>query len=75
MSSFSIISPFYPTEAKKKDVGILWIGLVFGIMPIFKIFSSTLTGIFLKKIGGRIYVFITGSFLIIIYIAILGFIA
>ena len=73
MSSFSLISPFYPTEAKKKNVGVTWVGLVLGIMPIVKIFSSTITGFFLKKIGGRIYVFMCGSMFIVIYIAIHGY--
>lgn len=44
-----------------------------GILPIFKIFSGTLVGMFLKNIGGRIYVFMSGSILIMIYIAIHGY--
>jgi len=46
---------------------------VLGILPIFKIFSGTLVGMFLKNIGGRIYVFMCGSILIMIYIAIHGY--
>ncbi len=42
-------------------------------MPIVKIFSGTLVGIFLKNIGGKIYVFMCGSIVIMIYIASYGY--
>ena len=42
-------------------------------MPVIKIFSGTLVGMFLKRIGGRIYVFMGGSLIIMIYIAIHGY--
>ena len=47
--------------------------MICGIFPIISILSSFLVGRFLKEIGGRIYIYMCGSLLIIIYITIFGY--
>lgn len=47
--------------------------MIIGIMPIVQIISGFLVGLFLKKIGGRIYVFMCGSVIIIGYITLLAY--
>jgi len=47
--------------------------MICGIFPVISILSGFLVGLFLKKIGGRVYVYMCGSFIIIAYITILGY--
>ena len=49
------------------------IGMICGIFPVISILSGFLVGLFLKKIGGRVYVYMCGSFIIITYITIIGY--
>jgi len=60
------MAPFYPLKAKEKQVDIIWVGFVIGIMAMMQIVSSALVGRFLHKIGGRNPIIMIGSILIII---------
>ena len=73
LCSFSLLCPFYTIKANDKGVSVEVIGMICGIFPVVSILSGFLVGLFLKKIGGRVYVYMCGSFLIITYITILGY--
>jgi len=46
--------------------------MICGILPIIAIFSGFLVAFFLNQLGGRIYIYVIGSFIIIAHIAIHG---
>uniref|UniRef100_A0A914QW08 Major facilitator superfamily (MFS) profile domain-containing protein n=1 Tax=Panagrolaimus davidi TaxID=227884 RepID=A0A914QW08_9BILA len=50
---FSCIAPFYPIEAKNKDLNIIQIGIIFGAFDLVMIFSSPLFGKYMHKIGSK----------------------
>mmetsp|Transcript_16613 Transcript_16613/g.28301 ORF Transcript_16613/g.28301 Transcript_16613/m.28301 type:complete len:299 (-) Transcript_16613:695-1591(-) len=64
-SSFSQMAPFYPLKAREKGVSVIWIGMVIGLMAFMQIVSSALVGKFLHQMGGRNFIIIVGSLLII----------
>jgi hypothetical protein len=59
------MSPFYPLKAKEKGIDLIWVGMVIGVMAVAQIFSCFLVGKFLHLIGGRHFIIMFGSILII----------
>ena len=69
------MSPFYPLKAKEKGVTAVYVGFVFGTMAIAQMVSSFLVGKCMHNFGSvRHWVIMTGTLLIIIQTAGLGYI-
>ena len=49
--SQSLFAPFYPLEVVEKGIDTVWIGFFIGIFAFTYIFSSFITGRFLRQIG------------------------
>jgi len=64
-SSFSLMAPFYPLKAKERNIDVIWVGFVIGIMAIMQIVSGVVVGKYLHRIGGRNPIIMIGSILII----------
>ena len=72
IAAYSQISPFYPLKAEERGIDIVWVGFVIGVMAFAQILSSFITGKILNKLGGRAYVLLFGSILIIIQTFLMG---
>ncbi|CAK9290110.1 unnamed protein product [Gordionus sp. m RMFG-2023] len=48
---FSIISPFFPKEAEKKNVPQFWIGTIFGVFQGVQFIMSPILGLYMYQIG------------------------
>ncbi|XP_072042155.1 MFS-type transporter SLC18B1-like [Amphiura filiformis] len=59
MMSFSIIAPFFPTEAEKKDVSHSQIGFIFSVYNLVCFFASPLWGKLIPVIGTK-FTFLAG---------------
>ncbi|XP_071943949.1 MFS-type transporter SLC18B1-like [Antedon mediterranea] len=60
--SWSILAPFFPTEAVRLDASPTQVGLIFGIYSFVQCLSSPVFGKFLPVIGAR-FMYIAGYFL------------
>ncbi|ESO10478.1 hypothetical protein HELRODRAFT_91778, partial [Helobdella robusta] len=58
---YSILAPFFPTEAQKKEISSTQVGLVFGSFELVLIIVSPFYGNYLNKIGAK-FMYITGIF-------------
>lgn len=56
---FSLLAPFYPTEAAKKGVSVTVVGLVFAVFEFVIFLSAPVFGNYITKIGSK-FMFITG---------------
>ncbi|KAK3583194.1 hypothetical protein CHS0354_025711 [Potamilus streckersoni] len=56
---FSLLSPFFPTEAQKKGATQTEIGFIFGVYELVIFVSSPVFGNFIAKIGAK-FMFVTG---------------
>lgn len=72
IAAYSQISPFYPLKAQERQIDIVWVGFVIGIMAFAQILSSFMTGKILNRLGGRAFVIMFGSVLIIVQTVLLG---
>ncbi|XP_044531377.1 MFS-type transporter SLC18B1 [Gracilinanus agilis] len=61
MMCYSILGPFFPNEAEKKDVSNTVIGMIFGCFALFNLLSSLLFGKYLVQIGAK-FMFVAGMF-------------
>ncbi|XP_072499474.1 MFS-type transporter SLC18B1 isoform X2 [Notamacropus eugenii] len=61
MMCYSILGPFFPNEAEKKDVSNTVIGMIFGCYAVFNLLSSLLFGKYLVYIGAK-FMFVAGMF-------------
>ncbi|XP_027706412.1 MFS-type transporter SLC18B1 isoform X2 [Vombatus ursinus] len=61
MMCYSILGPFFPNEAEKKDVSNTVIGMIFGCYAVFNLLSSLLFGKYLVFIGAK-FMFVAGMF-------------
>uniref|UniRef100_A0A8D0HCA4 Solute carrier family 18 member B1 n=1 Tax=Sphenodon punctatus TaxID=8508 RepID=A0A8D0HCA4_SPHPU len=61
MICYSILGPFFPTEAKKKGASNTVVGLIFGCFAFFNFFTSLLMGKYLVQIGAK-FMFVAGMF-------------
>ncbi|XP_071492402.1 MFS-type transporter SLC18B1-like [Diadema antillarum] len=62
LMSFSVLAPFFPNEAKKKDVNSTETGLVFGFFALINFISAPILGKYLPVLGAK-FMFLSGSFL------------
>lgn len=53
LSIYSLLAPFYPSEAKHKEISGIIIGLVFSSYPLSASISSPLLGKYLGRLGRR----------------------
>ncbi|XP_046858315.1 MFS-type transporter SLC18B1-like [Xenia sp. Carnegie-2017] len=56
-ASYSVIAPFYPTEAKTKGADSFFIGLIFGMFALTNVIISPIVGAYLPTIGVRFFLF------------------
>ncbi|CAB3998832.1 MFS-type transporter SLC18B1 [Paramuricea clavata] len=56
-ASYSVIAPFYPTEAKEKGANSDVVGLIFGMFALVNVFIAPLVGSWLPTIGVRFFLF------------------
>ncbi|NWI85977.1 S18B1 protein, partial [Pitta sordida] len=62
MICYSILGPFFPSEAEKKGVSNTIVGLIFGCFAFFNFFASLVLGNYLTHIGAK-FMFVAGMFL------------
>ncbi len=60
----SVLSPFFPGEAKDKGVSNTLIGLIFGIQPIVASICSPIFGMILFKVGRKRVLLISAFMLV-----------
>ncbi|NXS08226.1 S18B1 protein, partial [Neodrepanis coruscans] len=58
---YSILGPFFPSEAEKKGVSNTIVGLIFGCFAFFNFWSSLILGKYLTHIGAK-FMFVAGMF-------------
>ncbi|NXM78434.1 S18B1 protein, partial [Serilophus lunatus] len=58
---YSILGPFFPSEAEKKGASNTIVGLIFGCFAFFNFFSSLIWGKYLTHIGAK-FMFVAGMF-------------
>ncbi|XP_074165905.1 MFS-type transporter SLC18B1 isoform X1 [Sminthopsis crassicaudata] len=61
MMCYSILGPFFPNEAEKKNVSNTVIGMIFGCFALFDLLSCLLFGKYLVHIGAK-FMFVAGMF-------------
>ncbi|XP_050172249.1 MFS-type transporter SLC18B1 [Myiozetetes cayanensis] len=61
MVCYSILGPFFPTEAEKKGASNTIVGLIFGCFALFNFLSSLILGNYLTRIGAK-FMFVAGMF-------------
>ncbi|XP_042629495.1 MFS-type transporter SLC18B1-like [Cyprinus carpio] len=61
MICYSILGPFFPSEAKKKGVSQAMIGLIFGIYALCTLVGSLLLGKYIVQIGAK-FMIVAGLF-------------
>ncbi|XP_069462774.1 MFS-type transporter SLC18B1 isoform X2 [Ambystoma mexicanum] len=59
MICYSILGPFFPQEAVKKEVNVTTVGFIFGCFAIFNFVSSLVLGKYLVQIGAK-FMFVSG---------------
>ncbi|XP_028406119.1 MFS-type transporter SLC18B1-like isoform X2 [Dendronephthya gigantea] len=62
-ASYSVIAPFYPTEANEKGAGSNVVGFIFGIFALVSVIVSPLVGSWIPTVGIRFFLF-NGIFII-----------
>lgn len=62
--TYDVIAPFYPVEAKSKELSHFRVGLVFTCMPLTTFFCSPIVALSLKSVGRRL-TFSSGNFLMV----------
>ncbi|XP_070535327.1 MFS-type transporter SLC18B1-like [Ptychodera flava] len=70
--SFSILAPFFPTEANRMGASDTIVGLVFGCFALITFVSSPIFGKFLPQIDAK-FLFLSGSFTCGVSVIIFGF--
>ncbi|XP_031957652.1 MFS-type transporter SLC18B1 isoform X4 [Corvus moneduloides] len=61
MICFSILGPFFPSEAEKKGASNTIVGLIFGCFALFNFLTSLILGNYLSQIGAK-FIFVAGMF-------------
>ncbi|NWI58719.1 S18B1 protein, partial [Calyptomena viridis] len=61
MMCYSILGPFFPSEAEKKGASNTIVGLIFGCFAFFNFVSSLILGNYLTHIGAK-FMFVAGMF-------------
>ncbi|XP_027489832.1 MFS-type transporter SLC18B1 isoform X1 [Corapipo altera] len=61
MICYSILGPFFPSEAEKKGASNTIVGLIFGCFALFNFLSSLILGNYLTHIGAK-FMFVAGIF-------------
>ncbi|NWR72019.1 S18B1 protein, partial [Centropus unirufus] len=61
MICYSILGPFFPSEAEKKGVSNTIIGLIFGCFALFDFLTSLIWGNYLTQVGAK-FMFVAGMF-------------
>nr|XP_045380711.1 MFS-type transporter SLC18B1 isoform X3 [Camelus bactrianus] len=61
MMCYSILGPFFPTEAEKKGVSNTVTGMIFGCYALFDLLASLVFGKYLVHIGAK-FMFVAGIF-------------
>ncbi|NXX90498.1 S18B1 protein, partial [Centropus bengalensis] len=61
MICYSILGPFFPSEAEKKGVSDTIVGLIFGCFALFDFLTSLIWGNYLTQIGAK-FMFVAGMF-------------
>ncbi|NWV36646.1 S18B1 protein, partial [Grantiella picta] len=61
MLCYSILGPFFPSEAEKKGAGNTIVGLIFGCFALFNFLASLILGNYLSQIGAK-FMFVAGMF-------------
>ncbi|NWX26950.1 S18B1 protein, partial [Notiomystis cincta] len=61
MICYSILGPFFPSEAEKKGASNTIVGLIFGCFALFNFLTSLIFGNYLSQIGAK-FMFVAGMF-------------
>ncbi|XP_016152872.1 PREDICTED: MFS-type transporter SLC18B1 isoform X1 [Ficedula albicollis] len=61
MICYSILGPFFPSEAEKKGASNTIVGLIFGCFALFNFLTSLILGNYLSLIGAK-FMFVAGMF-------------
>ncbi|XP_068003366.1 MFS-type transporter SLC18B1 isoform X1 [Melanerpes formicivorus] len=61
MICYSILGPFFPTEAEKKGASNTVVGMIFGCFALVNFLSSLILGNYLTEIGAK-FMFVSGMF-------------
>ncbi|NXO66347.1 S18B1 protein, partial [Phainopepla nitens] len=61
MICFSILGPFFPSEAEKKGASNTIVGLIFGCFALFNFLASLILGNYLSQIGAK-FMLVAGMF-------------
>ncbi|NXO20589.1 S18B1 protein, partial [Cisticola juncidis] len=61
MMCYSILGPFFPSEAEKKGASNTIVGLIFGCFALFNFLTSIILGNYLSQIGAK-FMFVAGMF-------------
>ncbi|XP_026702041.1 MFS-type transporter SLC18B1 isoform X2 [Athene cunicularia] len=61
MICYSILGPFFPSEAEKKGASNTVVGLIFGCFALINFLSSLILGNYLTRIGAN-FMFVAGMF-------------
>ncbi|NXG41919.1 S18B1 protein, partial [Psilopogon haemacephalus] len=61
MICYSILGPFFPTEAEKKGANNTLVGMIFGCFALVNFLSSLILGNYLTQIGAK-FMFVSGMF-------------
>ncbi|NXY33648.1 S18B1 protein, partial [Pomatorhinus ruficollis] len=61
MICYSILGPFFPSEAEKKGASNTIVGLIFGCFALFNFLTSLILGNYLSEIGAK-FMFVAGMF-------------
>ncbi|NXO03924.1 S18B1 protein, partial [Rhinopomastus cyanomelas] len=61
MISYSILGPFFPSEAEKKGASNTVVGLIFGCFALFNFLTSLIVGNYLTRVGVK-FMFVAGMF-------------
>lgn len=69
---YSILAPFFPTEAAKKDVSSSMVGFIFGSFELVLVLISPIFGTYMNKIGAR-FMFTAGMFVCGVCAILFGF--
>ncbi|XP_078068625.1 MFS-type transporter SLC18B1 [Mustelus asterias] len=59
MICYSILGPFFPTEAEKKGATASIVGMIFGCFALFNLLFSLILGKYIVQIGAK-FMFLTG---------------
>ncbi|XP_048742491.2 MFS-type transporter SLC18B1-like [Ostrea edulis] len=60
VTCYSLIAPFFPAEAEKKDVSQTVVGMIFGVFELVIFLSSPVLGNYITKIGSK-FMYLSGA--------------